>query len=89
MSEVQNFQIANSMQKMAHCDKLVKYPYNKVMWMARLNQYDNIVEYCKQNKITKQQKDDCLTAIGCREYMDKDKKTDFSEMINFLNNLDL
>jgi hypothetical protein len=89
MSEVQNFEIAESMEEMAHCEKLVKYSYNKVVWMARLNQYDNIVEYCKQNKITKQQKDDCLTAIGCREYMDKDKKTDYSKIKDFLNNLAL
>ncbi len=57
---------------------------------ARTNNLQSLKELINKYGITKQTQNSCLLSILYEEYIQEhNKKVDFSEMINFLNNLDL
>lgn len=90
MSEVQNFELAEQ-EQIQHLQDVggEKYYYDQSIWFVRLNQLANLQSYIKKFGITKEKKDLYLSTISIHEYTKTKKITDYTEMKEFLNDLDL
>ena len=90
MSEVQNFELAEQ-EQIQHLQDIggEKYYHNQAIWFVRLNQLANLQSYIKKFGITKETKDLYLSTISIHEYTKTKKIIDYTEIKDFLNNLDL
>ena len=90
MSEVQNFELADQ-EQIQHLQDVggEKYYYDQAIWFVRLNQLERLQSYIKKFVITKEKKDLYLSTISIHEYTKTTKIIDYTEMKEFLNNLDL
>lgn len=90
MSEVQNFELADK-EQIQHLQDVggKKYYYDQSIWFVRLNQLERLQSYIKKFGITKEKKDLYLSTISIHEYTKTKKMIDYTEIKEFVNNLDL